>query len=435
MAWTREEAAHLLRRAGFGGSLTDVETLFAAGQTGAIDRLLNYEQVDDPVWADPNPLSLADPTDGGWDVQRNLLFKLIVSKRPLQSRLTWFWHGHFTSSMSESGPALLLRQLDTWRSHATGSFLDFLLAMHKDGAMLRYLDGASNSKVNPNENFARENFELFTTGLGPYTENDVREAARALTGYLVDDDGNVTFHTDRHDTGAKTILGQTGNFGADDVMRLAFGRPETARRICTKLYQHFVSERLNLVELISIQRTWNARNGDLRAVLLTLLTTPGFWDPRMRGFLVKGALEFCVGLVQRLELSPDVALVSRMASDLAQMGQSPFYPPNVGGYPTGIRLAGASMLLARYRFAYHCIYEVSPDDVVALMTSGLPARATRDQLVSTLAQRLGVVNLGASTRNAINDYIGTDATSDSNLKSRTLGTLYLLACSPEFQMI
>jgi hypothetical protein len=124
-----------------------------------------------------------------------------------------------------------------------------------------------------------------------------------------------------------------------------------------------------------------------------------------------------------------------MANDLSQMGQSPFRPPNVGGYSTGIRLTGASMLLARYRFAYHCIYDVSADSVTALMTAGLPASPARDQLVSTLAQRLGVVNLGVDTLSAINDYIGTGATTASNLQSRTLGTLYLLACSPEFQMV
>src|SRR5262249_42313522 len=157
--------------------------------------------------------------------------------------------------------------------------------------------------------------------------------------------------------------------GGDDIMRIAFGRSETARRICTKLYQHFVSERLSLVDLSMLMSTWSARSGDLSAVLLMLLTSPGFWDPRMRGFLVKGALEFGIGLVQRLQLTPDAHLVGHLVGALAQMGQSPFYPPNVGGYPTGIRLAGASMLLARYQFAFFCIYEADPDSVVELMTA------------------------------------------------------------------
>jgi len=435
MAWTREEAAHLLRRAGFGGSLSDVDALFPAGQLGAISQLLDFDATPDPVWDDPNPLALAEPTTSNWDARRNLVYKLIVSKRPLQAHLLWFWHGHFTTSIEETNATLMLRQMDTWRSFATGKFLDFLLAMYKDGAMLHYLDGDPNSKRDPNENFARENFELFTTGLGPYTETDVREAARAFTGYEVSGENVVTFNANDHDTGNKTILGQTGNWNGDDVMRIVFTRPETKRSICTKLYKFFVSERLNLVELNNLMRAWTLSNGNLRSVMQALLRSPGFWDPRNRGFLVKSGAQYAIGLVQRLGLTPDAALVGRMLDEMKQMGQSPFEPPNVAGYPAGIRLTGASMLLTRYHFAYHVIYEKNAAAVTALMTAGLPASPTRDQLVATLAERLGVVNLGANTRNAILDYIGTGAITSSNLQNRTLGTLYLLAASPEFQMI
>jgi uncharacterized protein (DUF1800 family) len=307
--------------------------------------------------------------------------------------------------------------------------------MYKDGAMLHYLDGDPNSKRRPNENFARENFELFTTGVGPYTEIDVKEAARAFTGYDVSEDNVVSFNAADHDSNNKTILGQTGNWGGDDVMRIAFARPETRRVICTKLYKFFVSERLNVVDLTALMRAWSQTNGNLQAVMLTLFRLAGFWDPRNRGFLVKSSAQYAIGLVQRLGLTPDVALIGRMLDDMNQMGQSPFQPPNVAGYPSGIRLTGASMLLTRYHFAYHVIYEKNAAGVTALMTAGLPASPTREQLVATLAERLGVVNLGAATRSAILDWIGTGAITSSNLQSRTLGTLYLLAASPEFQMI
>ena len=149
---------------------------------------------------------------------------------------------------------------------------------------------------------------------------------------------------------------------------------------------------------------------------------------------MKSALEYCIGLVQRLELLPNVALVTRMAKDLEQTGQTPFEPPNVAGYPTGVRLTAASMLLARYRFAYYAIYEVSPGAVTALMTAGLPAVFTRDELTATLAGRLGLVYLDPNTRNVVNEYLGGGPIDSANLQSKTLGVLYLLACSPEFQL-
>jgi len=434
VAWTRDDAAHLLRRGGFGGTLADVEALFAAGQAPAIDLLLNYEAVPDPVWSDPNPLAVLLPLTDNSDAVLNLLYKFIVSKRPLQARLAWFWHGHFTSSIHEAGPVRMTQQIDTWRRYATGNFLEFLLAMWKDAAMLDYLNGDGNDKKDPNENFARENWELFTMGVGFYTESDVREAARAFTGYESEKDGTVSFDAKDFDAGVKTILGQTGNFGGDDVMRITFSRPQTMVRICTKLYQHFISDRVDPVQLDQLTAAWTLSGGNIGAVMQTLLHSAAFWDPLNRGVLVKSAMEYCLGLVQRLGLVVDVTLVTRMVKDLEKMGQDPFKPPNVAGYPTGLRGAGASMLLARYGFAFHVIYQRNPSGVAALVTAGLPAASTRDQLVSTIATRLGLVSLGLNTRSVINEYLGTLPITSTNIQSKALGALYLLACSPEFQL-
>ncbi|MEO8629181.1 MAG: DUF1800 domain-containing protein, partial [Betaproteobacteria bacterium] len=388
----------------------------------------------DPVWADPNPLALPLPLMDNSDAVRNLLYKFTLAKRPLQTRLTWFWHGLFATSIDDVGAILMTRQIDTWRSFATGNFLAFLLAMWKDGAMLNYLNGDANKKANPNENFARENWELFTMGAGSYSETDVREAARAFTGYSVDADNVVVFKARNHDEGAKTILGQTGNFGGDDVMRMTFNRPATMTRICTRLYQHFVNERVDPLTIDQLTAAWTTSGGSIAAVMQTLLNSPGFWSPMNRSVLVKSAMEYCIGLVQRLELLVNVDLVNRMIRDLTQMGQEPFQPPNVAGYPTGARLTGASMLLARYAFAYHVIYEVSPGGVMAVVTAGLPATVAREQLLSTIAARLGFASLGANTRSVVNEYLGTAPITTANLQSKALGALYLLACSPEFQL-
>jgi len=196
------DAAHLLRRAGFGGSSKAVQDLYALGRDAAIDYLINYQAVPDPNWDRPNPLGLADPDEDYWQATMTLLYRFLTSTRPLQARLTWFWHGHFTSALEAAGPKLMTRQINSWRTHADGSFRTFLLAMYKDGAMLRYLNGDPSTKDRPNENFARENMELFTIGVGPYKEKDVRESGRAFTGWEAGyPEPNVSFVSGAHDYG------------------------------------------------------------------------------------------------------------------------------------------------------------------------------------------------------------------------------------------
>lgn len=434
MAWTREDAAHLLRRAGFGGSNGDVDALFALGQAGAINRIVNYETIADPAWNSANPINA--PADF-WDLTRtNLTYLLVRSPRPLEAKLVWFWHGHFTTPIGASEPATFRKQIDTWRQNASGNFRSFLVAMYKDAAMLRYLNGAFSRKEQPNENFARESMELYTTGTGPYRETDVREAARALTGWEVSwPEEVVTFKASAFDSGAKTILGRTGNFGGDDFMNILFERPETARRICMKLYRTFVSERVNLIELNALVSTWNRTGGNLKAVLTTLFNSAGFWDPRVRGTLVKGPLDYTAGLMQRLGFTADFDRVRSIIDTMERAGQDAFYPPNPAGYATGLRLTGASMLLARYGFAYDLIYNVDQPRVIAAMTTGIPLPVQPAVLTATLAQRLGITALTANTVTAINESLGTSAIDSTRINSRALSALYLLACSPEYQVM
>ncbi len=434
MAWTREDAAHLLRRAGFGGSNADVDALFALGQAGAINRIVNYEPIADAAWSSTNPLNLA--TDF-WDFTRtNLMYLLVRSPRPLEAKLLWFWHGHFTTPIGAAEAKTFRKQMDTWRQYASGNFRDFLLAMYKDAAMLRYLNGASSRKERPNENFARESMELYTTGTGPFREADVREAARALTGWEVSwPEEAVSFNARAFDTGVKTILGRTGNFGGDDFMNILFQRPETSRRICMKLYRTFVSERVNLIEVNNLVAAWNRTGGSIKAVLTTLFNSGSFWDPRNRGTIVKSALEYTAGLMQRLGFAPDLNRTRSIIDSMERAGQTAFAPPNPAGYATGLRLAGASMLLARYEYAYHLIYEIDQARVLAAMTAGIPLPVQPATLTATLVQRLGVPALTATTSAAINEYLGTAAIDSTRINTRALGTLYLLACSPEYQVM
>lgn len=436
MAWTRDDAAHLLRRAGFGGTLEAVEQVYGLGQAAAIEAIVEYDRTADPVWSNDNPFGLSDVLNE-WDGVRNaLLWQMLHSRRPLQAKLLWFWHGHFTTPMSSAGNKLFRTQMRTWRANAQGSFGTFLSAMYKDGAMLRYLNGAGSDKEHPNENFARESMELYTTGTGPYRETDVREAARALTGWVVTwPEENVLFDPRRHDSGQKTILGQTGNFDGEAVMALLARRPETARRICSKLYRFFVSERVNLIDLSRMVTTWNATGGNLKAVLRTMFGLASFWDVRNRGFLFKDCLDFVFGLVQRLKLTIDIDRMRAIGWGCSQMGQEPFEPPNPSGYATGLRLTGASMLLQRTQVAWWMLYDWADDTAVRILNSGLVAPVAPDVLVTTVASRLGVSQLTPNTRTAILGWLGPRPIARADLPERTRGVGYLVAISPEYQVM
>lgn len=435
VTWTINDAAHLLRRAGFGGSLAEVEALHALGRDAAIEKLLNYDTVPDPNWDRANPLALENPLDDEWQATLTMMYRFMTSARPLQARLTWFWHGHFTSAMGATGARLMTRQINTWRQFATGSFRQFLLAMYKDGAMLRYLNGDPSTKDRPNENFARENMELFTIGVGPYNERDVRESARAFTGWEVGyPDPVVTFNRDAHDGGSKTILGRTGNFNGEDVMRILHERPETPRRICAKLCRHFVHSTSLSTVTSNMTRAWTRTDGDLKAVMRALFYSQDFWYPSVRGTLVKSPIEYVIGLIKRLGHTPTKNLIENISWRMTQMGQPPFQVPNPAGYPTGLRLSGASMLLSRYQFAYTLIYDIDATRVVNRMTLGLPANPTSDAFVTEMARRLGVSGVSPTTRAALNEYLGKKPVPLTALRESTLGVLYLLACSPEYQV-
>lgn len=435
MAWSREDAAHLLRRAGFGGSLDDVERVYALGQNGAIEFFVDYQATADPVWDNDNPFGLPDLT-GQWDgVTISLLYQMLTTRRPLEAKLLWFWHGHFTTPLTGVGNLLFHRQMKTWRQHASGSFPQFLSAMFKDGGMLTYLNGSFSSKRQPNENFAREVQELYTTGPGPYTEDDIKEAARALTGWEVKTANlTVNFNAANFDSGSKTFLGQTGNLDGEDIMRILAQRPETARRLSTKLYRAFVSERINLVDVSMLAASWTRSGGDIKTVMRTLFKLPSFWNPVNRGFIFKTPLEFAFGLVQRLRVPVDTTRMRNIVSSCTLMGQDPFDPPNPAGYATGLRLTGASMLIARTQLASTILNNWATEDSISLLLTGITAPVSADTLITTVANRLGVPRLTADTRSNIANYLGAAPIAASALANKARAVAFLLAVSPEYQV-
>jgi uncharacterized protein (DUF1800 family) len=264
--------------------------------------------------------------------------------------MTLFWHNHFTSSVKKvKWPALLYRQNVLLRRHALGSFRDLLFQVAKDPAMMLYLDTQTNHKNHPNENFARELFELFTLGEGHYTEEDIKEAARAFTGWhaALRDGGRFVFNRRQHDAGLKRVLGRTGAFGGDDVLAIALDQPACATHLTTKLWREFVSDQPEPREVERLASIFRAGGYQIALLLRALLTSPEFWAPENRGVLVKSPVELIVGTLRLFQMPiKDTEVLAKYGK---RLGQDLFDPPNVKGWPGGTRWITSATLLARWQ--------------------------------------------------------------------------------------
>jgi len=373
--WDRVKAAHLLHRAGFGGTPEEVARLAAMPVEAAVEELLNYEAIPES-FPEPDFSALreldeelarlrrarADEADLRRQVQRirranivkfqelrtNWVRRMIETRRPLQEKLVLFWHGHLVSGLPETRVAEhMARQLDLFRRLAAGNFKELILAISRDPAMLSYLDNNSNRKGKPNENYARELLELFTMGIGNYTEDDVKEAARAFTGWTFA--GNeFVFRREQHDDGLKTFLGRTGRWDGTDIIDIVFEQPATARFLPRKLWEFFAyqgpEERL-VEELAGVFRR---HRWEIKPLLRAIFRSEAFFSPRAIRSKVKSPVELVVGTVRVTGSGlPDEVLVRAM--DL--MGQRLLSPPNVGGWPQGRGWINTATVLLRYNFS------------------------------------------------------------------------------------
>jgi uncharacterized protein (DUF1800 family) len=276
--------------------------------------------------------------------------EMLATDAPLAERMTLFWHNHFVSSQQKVRSAKLrYRQNATLRRHALGDFGALLHAASKDAAMLLYLDGVRNRRGAPNENFAREVMELFTLGEGHYTESDVKEAARAFSGWSLErGSGAFVFRRALHDPGEKTILGRTGRFDGDQVLDILLERPETAELVVRKLWLEFVSPEPDEAYVRRIAADFRRSGYRIPVALSQLFASEAFWSPDNRGVLVKSPVELVVGTLRSLEVAPDDATPFALAA--AGMGQNLFSPPNVKGWRGGDAWIDSSTLLARKQF-------------------------------------------------------------------------------------
>ncbi len=406
-----DEARHLLVRTGFAPAESEIQLFARLTRQQAVDRVLSNTateaHVAPPAWV-AEPLPPRREIRSMEDEQRRMLFRelarkgfelrgwwyqeMIATPSPLTERMTLFWHNHFVSSLEKvKGAQLLYRQNVLLRQYALGNFGGLLHAIARDPAMVIYLDSASNRKGQPNENFAREVMELFTLGVGHYTEQDIKEAARAFTGWSLDRGSyEFRFYPFLHDGGVKTVLGRSGNLDGDEVLDVLLAQPATAEFVVTKLWREFVSQQPVPAEVKKLAGVFRTAHYEIKPVLRSLFLSDAFYAKENRASLIKSPVELLVGTVRQFHiegLDPRLfALAGR------QLGQDILAPPNVKGWPGGDDWINSTTLLGRKQIMARLFRaEEMPRKQVVLQM----ARNDRDERIAQRMENLsgGVVDV------------------------------------------
>lgn len=348
-AWTRREATHLLWRTGFGASADAIQQTTEIGLDRTLDRLLSAPEEHENFQKSDALLRQAAFDSGNIaDLKVWWLHRMFASVNPLLEKLTLFWHNHFaTSNAKVNSVPLMAAQNELLRRESLGSFRRMLHDMAKDVAMLIWLDSNSNRKRHPNENFAREVMELFSLGVGNYSEHDIQEAARAFTGWHVRN-GEFWFNAIQHDTGEKTVFGKRGNFDGGEILELCLEHPACPRFLAFKLLRQFVEPSPSREHIDALANRIRHHNFEWSPVLRELFSSRLFFAESSRHSLIKSPIELLIGAVRQLHAMPNLQSLARLS---AELGQDLFEPPTVKGWDGGRLWISSTTLIQRANFA------------------------------------------------------------------------------------
>lgn len=350
---------HLLWRAGFGPRIEQIDELKNKNIKTILQEMFREERFSPITYQTPDlePLEYNDPKENAEQKRKLLklhqqqnnelnfrfLEKLARSTEQLREKMAFFWHGHFATRINN--PKFNKQLLNTLREKSLGNFRDLLFEVSRSPSMLQFLNNQQNKKDHPNENFAREVMELFTMGRGNYTEKDIREAARAFTGWGYDKDGNFVERKKLHDTGTKTFLGKTGNFTGDDVLNIILEQKTTAEFITKKIYTFFVNEKPDLSIIKNLSQNFYQSGYDIKKLMNEIFSSSWFYDKKNIGNRIKSPTELFAGMMRILPMeiqNPENIMVYQKL-----LGQMLLYPPNVSGWPHGKSWIDSSTLMLR----------------------------------------------------------------------------------------
>jgi len=471
---------HLMRRAGFGAGQDEIDDYLELGLNAAVHQLLNYEAIDDDVDGLIGQPGYASVTARGEflprtvinDSRQRWLFRMVHSRRPLQEKMTLFWHNHFATAYTKIAGALgadegarymaakpsedpnqVKGQIELFRQYAVGNFRDLLLAVAKDAAMLVWLDGRTNVKGKPQENFARELMELFTMGVDTFAETDVYAGARVFTGWNLARPSN-TYYTfsyvaGQHDTtakeftfpiysnGSKVIPARSADAGMQDgvdLINAVAGHPATGPRLARKLYQFFISEISNPDPslIADLANTYYRGGFEMKPVLERLFLSNQFVSGDSRYARYSWPAEFVARSIK--EIGWTGFSVNDAVGPMANMGQQLFEPPDVSGWDLGTNWFSSGAMLTRMNFAA----QLATNQKFNLRDIGRAARSSPEALVSLMLDRLTAAPFAREPYQALIDYArsgGAWTGSDTQLLVKVPGLAHLIVGSGDYQLV
>jgi uncharacterized protein (DUF1800 family) len=433
MPMPADDVAHLLRRAGFGGSPTEVQSLAALDLSAVVDHVLATSANPPSVV----PAIFGDASSSDYErfmaLTHDWMDRMATVPAPIQEKMALFWHGHFTSALDKLYDAnAFQQQLWLYRSLATGDFRALTHAMALQPAMLLYLDNGDNVAGSPNENFARELMELFLLGIGHYTEADVAASARAWTGYGLNADSSAyEYHPNEHDAGAKTFMGKTANWTGpmiiDELFDNATTRSVLASYITTKVWNFFAGPGTITPAVSSaLASTFISSNFDIASVLRAIFLRPEFYGADVKSGLVRSPVEYAVAILRGTGLSASQANPEWY---IDKMGQELFNPPNVSGWKQNGYWISTSAAAAKADFVDYVGWRGNE-----LNSFVDPAGLTADQAVQAAFDRFQIISPSAATRSALVSWLQRQraALYEGWAERRTLSVLVML--SPDIQL-
>ena len=461
--------AHLMRRAGFGATRDELEAALAKGYEATVEELLHPGDPEDlpqdvirRYHTEQAELRLSDGAAANW------MYRMITTKNPLEEKLALFWHSLFATGYVKLNQAnALLNQIEMFRRYGLGNYASLLVELSKDPAMIIWLDNNDNHREAINENYGRELLELFSMGIGNYSEQDIKECARAFTGWTL---GNAEYMSTRasrdsiwpysrinwhfqyrdydHDDGEKTFLGETGNFNGQDIVDIIAKQEATARFVTTRMFQYFAADEVDedgekvIDEMI---KSYFDSGYEIRSVLRTLFNSEYFKSEDARWARVKGPVELVIGAVRLAgsyrEPTPGIEQVARQA---VYMGQGLLQPPSVEGWHEGIEWVDSGALVERVNFVAHELANVQNPGVrriIERLANDNGGSFTPEALVEKCLDLIGPVEVTDTTRAALLEYaehLGEISLKDhqegDDAEKGVAGLLSLAAATKEFQL-
>lgn len=458
---------HLMRRAGFGASRDELEERVDKGYEAVVEELLypgDPQNLPDDIirryHTEQAEMRLSDGAAAYW------LYRMITTRCPLEEKLSLFWHSLFATGYSKLNQArALVNQIEMFRRHGMGSFPNLLVELSKDPAMIIWLDNNENHKDAINENYGRELLELFSMGIGNYTEDDIKECARAFTGWTLGNAEYMAMRASRdsiwpysriswfyeyregdHDDGEKTFLGETGRFNGEDIVEIIVRQEATAHFVCTRLFQFFAADDVDEAgeEVIGAMiRTYFDSNYEIRSILRTLFNSDYFKSEAARFARVKGPVELVVGAVKLAgSYTAPTQGIEQVARQAMYMGQGLLQPPSVEGWHEGVEWVDSGALVERVNFVAHELANVENPGVRKIIDrlAGEGVLSPED-LVDHCLDLLGPMEVSGETRASLVEYAAHqgdlvlhDHQPGDEAEKRVGSLLSLATATKEFQL-